>query len=222
MPYLLSLSLDLTVQTPNWDRIILDFCLGIPDGIFMAYANDTESRGNMCTFPIMTRMTCELLSNPYPKEYEALFIDQHILDIFIRLRHLGKYRMFYLENVIFEHKHFINGAVRSDVGYAHKKRFSDSMAFISLRHLRQVSAQRLLSAIERHPLPKQPHQLIFEKPPSNLFQAFLIYFSVFLQDYGLPLKRRLILFIGFLKYYAAMKSGMNFLKRKSYEIYGCN
>jgi hypothetical protein len=49
-----------------------------------------------------------------------------------------------------------------------------------------------------------------------------ICFSVFLQDHGLPLRRRLILFIGFLKYYAAMKSGMIFLKRKSYEIYGCN
>lgn len=213
---------DLTIDTLGWDRIISDFVLTIPDEIFMAYPNDTESRGNMCTFPIMTRKTCEILSNPYPKDYEALFIDQHIFDIFIRLRHLGKNRMFYLDNVIFEHKHFINGAVRSDVGYAHKKRFSDSMAFISLRHSRQVSAQRLLSAIDGHPLPEQPSQSALEKPPSNLFQAFLIYFSVFLQDYGLPLKRRLILFIGFLKYYAAMKSGMNFLKRKSYEIYGCN
>jgi hypothetical protein len=130
--------------------------------------------------------------------------------------------MFYLENVIFEHKHFIDGAVRPDVSYAHKKRFSDSMAFISLRRLRQVSAQRLLFAIDGLPLPAQPSQSALEKPPSNLFQAFLIYFSVFLKDHGLPLKRRLILFIGFFKYYAAMKSGISFLKRKSYEIYGCN
>jgi hypothetical protein len=96
------------------------------------------------------------------------------------------------------------------------------MAFISLRRLRQVSAQRLLFAIDGLPLPAQPSQSALEKPPSNLFQAFLIYFSVFLKDHGLPLKRRLILFIGFFKYYAAMKSGISFLKRKSYEIYGCN
>lgn len=211
---------DLTINTSGWDRIIADFVRTIPDGIFMAYPNDTECRGKMCTFPIMTRKTCEILSNPYPKEYEALYIDQHILDIFIRLKHLGKNRMFYLKNVIFQHKHFIDGGIRPDASYSHKKRFSDSMSFISLRHLRQFSAQRLLAAIEGHPLPKQPSQSFFNKPPSNLFQAFWIYFSVFLQDHGLPLKRRLILFIGFLKYYAAMKNGLSFLKRKSYEIYG--
>jgi len=212
---------DLIVRTPGWDQIISDFVLSIPDGVFMAYPNDTETRGRMCTFPIMTRKTCEILSNPYPKEYGALYIDQHILDIFIRLKHLGKNRMFYLENVIFEHNHFIDSEVRLNVGYSHKNRFSDAMAFISLRRLRQVSAQRLLFAIDGRPLPAHPSQLALEKPPSNLLQAALIYFSVFLQDHGLPLKRRLSLFIGFLKYYAAMKSGMSFLKRKSYEIYGC-
>ncbi len=214
---------DLTFETPNWDRTISDFALTIPDGIFMAYPNDTESRRGMCTFPIMTRKTCEVLSNPYPKEYEALYIDQHILDIFIRLRHLGKNRMFYLENIIFEHKHFISGALRSDAGYAHKKRFTDAMTFISLRNLRHVSAQRLFSAIEGHPLPRQlsQSQWATEMPPTSLVQAILMYFSVFLQDHGLPLRRRLTLFIGFVKYYAAMKSGMSFLKRKSYEIYGC-
>jgi hypothetical protein len=201
---------DLIIQTPGWDKNISDFVLSIPDGVFMAYPNDTETRGRMCTFPIMTRKTCEILSNPYPKEYDALYIDQHILDIFIRLRHLGQNRMYYLENIIFEHNHFIDGAVRPDATYAHKKRFSDSMAFISLRHIRQNSAQRLKSS-----------QSSLAKLPGNLIEAFLIYFSVFLQDHDLPLRRRLILFIGFLKYYAAMKSGMSFLKRKSYEIYRC-
>ena len=174
----------------------------------------------MCTFPIMTRKTCEILSDPYPKEYDALYIDQHILDIFIRLRHLGENRIFYLENVVFEHNHFINGDVRPDASYLHKKRFSDSMAFISLRHMRQNSAQRLKSAIEGRTLPeKLSSQSSLAKLPGNLFEAFLIYFSVFFQDHGLPLRRRLILFIGFLKYYAAMKSGISILKRKSYEIY---
>jgi len=212
---------DLTMETPGWDRIVSEFILTIPDGILMAYPNDTEGCGKMCTFPIMTRKTCDILSNPYPKEYDALFIDQHLLDIFLRLRHLGKNRMFYLENVIFEHNHFIDGGVRPDASYSHKKRFSDSMAFLSLRYLRQISAQRLLSAIGGHPLPPQPSHSILEKPPGNLLQAFLIYSSGFLLDHGLPLRRRLILFMGFFKYFAAMKSGLSFLKRKSYEIYGC-
>ena len=212
---------DLTVQTPNWDRKISDFSLTIPDGIFMAYPNDTENQGRMCTFPIMTRKTCEILSDPYPKEYGALYIDQHILDIFIRLRHLGKDRMFYLENVIFAHNHYVNGEIRPDASYTHKKRFSDSMAFIALRHMRQISAQRLLSAIEGGSIPELKAQFPVEKPPDNLLKAFKQYATVFLPDRGLPLKRRLILFLSFLKYYAAMKSGIRFLRRKSYEIYGC-
>jgi glycosyltransferase involved in cell wall biosynthesis len=211
---------DLTLETPGWDRIISDFALTIPDGIFMAYPNDTESRQHMCTFPIMSRKTCEILSNPYPQEYEALHIDQHIFDIFIRLKHLGKNRMFYFDNVIFKHNHFINGDVRPDASYSHKKRLPDAMVFISLRHLRQVSAQRLLSSIEGRSLPAVSHCVVIEKPPANLLQAIFKYFTVFFRDYGLPLSRRFILFAGFLKYYAAMVSGLNFLKRKSYTLYG--
>jgi len=211
---------DLTLETPGWDRIISDFALTIPDGIFMAYPNDTETRQHMCTFPIMSRKTCEILSNPYPKEYNALYIDQHIFDIFIRLKHLGKSRMFYLDNIIFQHNHFVNGDIRPDANYSHKKRFPDAMTFISLRYFRQVSAQRLLFAIEGYLLPKLPHPVVCEAPPVNLFEAFFKYFSVFLQDYGLPISRRFVLFAGFLKFYAAMESGLNFLKRKSYELYG--
>ena len=211
---------DLTIDTPEWDRIISDFALTIPDGIFMAYPNDTQTGHTMCTFPIMSRKTCEILSKPYPKEYDALYIDVHIFDIFTRLKHLGKNRMFYLDNVVFEHNHFINGEVRSDANYFHKKRFTDAMTFISLRHLRQVSAQRLLAAIEDKPLPKLPDHLISEDPPDNLVHAIMKYFAIFLTDYGLPISWRLLWFIRFTKYYAAMKSGMNFLKRKSYTLYG--
>jgi glycosyltransferase involved in cell wall biosynthesis len=211
---------DLTIETSSWDKIISDLALTVPDDIFMAYPNDTESRGRMCTFPIMSRKTCEILSNPYPQEYEALYIDQHIFDIFIRLKLLGKNRMFYLDHVIFRHNHFSNGGVRSDASYSRKKRLPDAMAFISLRHYRQISAQRLLSSIKGQFLPELRNPVVMEKTPLNLFQAFFKYFSFFIQDYGLPFSRRFILFASFLKYYAAMESGLNFLKRKSYELYG--
>jgi len=211
---------DLTICTPGWDKIISDFALTIPDGIFLAYPNDKEAGRHMCTFPIMSRKTCEILSNPYPKEYDALYIDVHIFDVFTRLKHIGYDRMFYLENVIFDHRHFINSRVRSDAGYSHKNRFKDAMAFISLRNLRQASAQRLLSTIEDRPLPKLPNHLIIEVQPDNLIHAFMKYSSIFLTDYGLPLGWRLLWFVRFTKYYAAMKSGLNFLKRKSYSLYG--
>ena len=211
---------DLTVSSTGWDKIISNFALTIPDGIFLAYPNDKESGHHMCTFPIMSRKTCEILSKPYPKEYDALYIDVHIFDVFTRLKHIGYDRMFYLENVIFDHRHFINGRVRPDAGYSHKNRFKDAMTFISLRHLRQVSAQRLLAAIENKPLPALPDHLTLEHPPDNLVRAIMKYFAIFLTDYGLPVSWRLLWFIRFTKYYAAMKSGMNFLKRKSYTLYG--
>ncbi len=211
---------DLTIETRGWDKIIFDLASTIPDKIFMFYPNDTESRGRMCTFPIMSRKTCEILCNPYPREYAALYIDQHIFDLFIRLKHLGKNRIFYFDHVIFKHNHFINGDVRTDASYSHKKRLPDAMAFISLCHFRQVSAQRLLSSIEGHAQPGLPHHVVLEKSPANLLHAIYKYFSVFFKDYGLPLNRRFILFTGFLKYYAAMESDLTFLKRKSYELYG--
>jgi len=210
---------DLVIFTPKWDKIIQDFTLTIPDGIFMAYPNDMEG-ASMSTFPIMSRKICEILSRPYPIEYESLYIDTHIFDIFTLLKYLGQNRIFFLDNVVFDHRHFINGKIRPDASYSHKNRFQDAMAFISLRHLRQSSAHRLLAAIKNESLPELPEQSILEIPPDNLAHAFVKYFSIFFKDYGLPLYWRLLWFVRFTKYYAAMKSGIVFLKRKSYTLYG--
>jgi len=211
---------DLVICTPQWDQMISDFAHTISDDHFLAFPNDCEAGRHMCTFPIMSRNTCDILLKPYPKKYDALYIDAHIFDIFTRLKHLGHDRMFYLEKVVFDHRHFINGKVRSDASYSHKNRFTDAMTFISLRHLRQVSAQRLVSVIENRPLPDLPNHFKPEEPPQNLAFAFYKYFFIFLKDYGLPLGWRLLWFVRFTKYYAAMKGGLHFLKRKSYTLYG--
>jgi len=211
---------DLVVLTSGWDQIIIDHFRSISDGIYLAYPNDSEAEHRMCTFPIMSRNTCNILLKPYPKEYEALYIDAHVFDIFTRLKHLGHDRMFYLEKVVFDHRHFINGKIRPDANYSHKNRFTDAMTFISLRHQRQVSAERLVSAIENRPLPEIPDYFKQEEPPRSLAIAFYKYFFIFLKDYGLPLGWRLLWFVRFTKYFAAMKGGLYFLKRKSYTLYG--
>lgn len=211
---------DLVILTPGWDRIIIDHFRSISDGIYLAFPNDSESGHRMCTFPIMSRNTCDILLKPYPKEYNALYIDAHIFDIFTRLKHFGYDRMFYLEKVVFDHRHFINGKVRPDASYSHKNRFTDAMVFISFRHLRQASAQRLVSAIEGRSLTDLPDHFKPEEPPQSLAFAFYKYFFIFLKDYGLPFGWRLLWFIRFTKYYAAMKGGLHFLKRKSYTLYG--
>lgn len=211
---------DLVISTPGWDQIIIDHFRSISDGIYLAHPNDSEAGHRMCTFPIMPRNTCDILSKPYPKEYGALYIDAHIFDIFTRLKHLGYNRMYYLKNVVFDHRHFINGKVRPDASYSHKNRFTDAMTFISLRHLRQVSAERLASAIKNRPLPVLPEDVKMEAPPQSLASAFYKYFFIFLEDYGLPVGWRILWFIRFTKYYAAMKSNLHFLKRNSYTLYG--
>jgi len=210
---------DLTVCTPGWDEIIINFCRRFEDGIFLAYPDDME-RAHLSTFPIMSRKTCEILCRPYPEEYDDLFIDDHLFDIFIRLKHAGYNRMFYLDNVIIDHRHFINGKVRPDAGYKHKNRYKDYLTFMALRHLRQASARRLQSAIEGAPLPDLPKGASIEIPPANLLRALIRSFSVFMLDRGLPLSRRALWFMRFTKYYGAMKSGLGFLKRKSYKLYG--
>lgn len=210
---------DLIICTPKWDQVILDFTQSIADGIFLAYPDDME-KGNLSTFPIMSRKTCEVLSRPFPEQYVDLFIDNHIFDIFIRLKYLGEDRMFYLDKVKLDHRHFVKGKVRPDASYIHKNRYKDTLTFISLRHMRQVSARRLLAAIEGMPLPSLPNDLVLEQPSANLAHTFVRYFSVCLTDYGLPLSRRLLWFVRLTKYHAAMKSGLHFLKRMSYTLYG--
>ncbi len=210
---------DLVVCTSGWDQMIVNFSKSIPDEVYMAYPDDME-KANLSTFPIMSRKTCEILSRPYPKEYEDTFIDDHIFDIFTRLKHLGKNRMFYLKKVKLDHRHFVKGKVRPDASYSHKNRYKDYLTFMSLRHSRQASAHRLLAAIEGELLPDLPDYVAMEKPPANLAHLFSKCFTVFLADHGLPLSRRLRWFIRFTKYHASMKSGLHFLKRKTYTLYG--
>jgi len=211
---------DLVISTKGWDQIILNFALTVSDDIFLAYPNDKEAGHRLSTFPIMSRKTCQVLSEPYPKAYDALYIDAHIFDVFIRLKHLGFDRMFYLESVVFDHRHFTNGKIRPDAIYSHKNRYKDGITYISLRRLRQVSALRLLAAIENKPFPDLPDQVAMEEGPSKLTHALVQYFLVFLTDHGLPFRWRLQWFFRYIKYFAAMKGGMSFLKRKSYTLYG--
>jgi len=209
---------DLQVKTHGWDQKIIDFCRRMPDPIFLAYPDDMEAP-DLCTFPILSRTTCEIFVEPYPLQYEHLFIDDHIYDTFIRLKHLGHNRMFYLKDIELDHRHFINGKQRQDVSYQHKNRYKDYITYISLAPLRQAAATRLHAAIEGKPLPtyKPQHRLL--PAPAGMREAFKLSAS-FLTDHGLPMRRRLLWFIRFSKYYAAMKGGLGFLKAKTYTLYG--
>ena len=100
---------DMVISTPGWDNMIVEMDAGFTDKIYLAYGNDLFKKGGLCTFPILSRRTCELLVEPYPAAYRGAFIDVHLFDIFKRLQHAGFNRVRYLDDVVFEHLHYRTG-----------------------------------------------------------------------------------------------------------------
>ena len=144
---------DVIVRTSAWDRMVAELGRTIPDGIFLAYPNDLHIGKRMCTFPILTKKACELLLRPYPEEYKTHFIDWHVFDIFKRLRAMGHARIFYLEDVVFEHCHYMAGKAEFDATYKAKDYYQDDWTFLNLRPLRQQMAERLAASIAGRPIP---------------------------------------------------------------------
>jgi glycosyltransferase involved in cell wall biosynthesis len=186
---------DVVVRTPAWDRTVGELARTIPDGIFLAYPNDLHIGKRMCTFPILTKKACELLLRPYPEEYKTYFIDWHVFDIFKRFRAKGYPRIFYLENVVFEHCHYMAGKAQFDATYETKDYYQDDWTFLNLCALRQQMAERLAASIAGRPLPQLQ---IFSTPelrPDKTSTVLLRYISECLGDPGLPMEERVRLFI---------------------------
>jgi hypothetical protein len=177
-----------------WDRTVVELARKFPDGIFLAYPNDLHIGKRMCTFPICTKKACELLLRPYPEEYKAYFIDWHVFDIFKRLRAMGHHRIFYLEDVIFEHCHYMAGKAELDATYEVRDYYQDDWTFLTLRPLRQRMAERLLAAIVGKP---PPGLEVFSAPlprPDRSWTVLLRYISDLICDPVLPIEERVRLF----------------------------
>lgn len=185
---------DVVIRTPGWDRAIAGLAAEVPDGIFLAYANDLHFGAKLCTFPIISRKICQVVAKPYPEEYQSWFIDRHILDVFRRLQYMGQDRIFYLDQVVFEHLHFDYGKAELDPTYQIKGRYQDDWTFVSLRDLRQATAERLYAAIVGRPLPDLRERPSLPISPQNTFLVLLRYASAFLLDFDLPISERVQLF----------------------------
>lgn len=195
---------DMVIQTKKWDEAIRSVHSRFSDSIYLAYPNDLFKRRKLCTFPILSRHTCNLLKEPYPLAYRSAFIDVHIFDIFKRLKHAGHDRICYLEDVIFEHKHYRNGKAPLDETYRQKDRFADDATFLNLRGMRHISAYRLQQAIQGtetqyHPLPNNFIE------PSNPVSALVKYTQYILFDSGLPIRWRTWLWFWFYGRFLAAK-----------------
>lgn len=186
---------DVIVRTAAWDRAVVDVSRKVPDGIFLAYANDLHMGKRMCTFPICTKQACEVMVRPYPEEYRTGFIDWHLFDVFKRLRSRGHDRIFYLEQVIFEHCHYMSGKAEIDATYRLKEYYADDWTFVTLRHLRQRVAERLAASIVGKPLPELPIASVPPARPAGSWRVLFRYASVFLLDFALPIGERVRLFV---------------------------
>lgn len=198
---------DMVIKTRGWDVKLVDLDAGIADKIYLAYGNDLFKKGNLCTFPILSRRVCELLVEPYPKEYRGAFIDYHLFDIFKRLQHAGFDRIYYREDIVFEHLHYRTGKAPFDETYETRGRFADDPTFLALIDSRKKSADRLLNILngDKSQVLYTHERGAAEKVPETLFKAIATLMRDLLFDRGLPLRWRSYLWVWFIGRYMASR-----------------
>ena len=200
---------DMVIRTPGWDDRIAEIDAGFADKIYLAYCNDCFKK-RVCTFPILSRRTCEHLVDPYPAAYQGGFIDTHLFDLFKRLQQAGFERIRYLDDVVFEHLHFRTGKAVRDATYLRRGRFADDSTFISMAPVRSAGAKRLLNVLEGKPLPAYRQPEGRDYAPTGLFSAVVYLSRYMLFDNELPLRWRSFVWCRFIGRYLVSHG---FLKR---------
>jgi hypothetical protein len=142
---------DVIIRTKGWDEKVRALDARYPDGVYLGYANDLLQGPKLCTFPILSRETCERLAEPYPEIYKGAFIDVHLMDIFRRLEKRGHARIAYAEDIVFEHVHYRTNPGAMDATYKERSRFADDATFIALAEARRLEADRLFACIAAKP-----------------------------------------------------------------------
>jgi hypothetical protein len=196
---------DMVIRTLGWDDRIRAMNAEFEDQIYLGYANDLFKKSRFCTFPIMSRRTCELLADPYPAAYRRAFIDVHLFDIFKRLQHAGFDRIRYYDDLVFEHLHYRTGKAPYDetYGYARSGRFADDPTFIALTAIRSAAANRLISAIRNEPVAASSDTALQDEMPTSIASAVRLFSRRFLLDGKLPYRWRLFLWYWFIGRYLA-------------------
>lgn len=139
---------DLIFRTPHWDARVIETANRFADKIALIYGNDLDQGESVPTFPIVSRTVCDLLGEICPSGYRHLHIESHLLDIFKQLARLGHKRICYLEDVIFEHMHYVVGKAAVDSTYAKRNQRLDDLLFIALDDERAFKARLLARRIE--------------------------------------------------------------------------
>jgi hypothetical protein len=196
---------DMVIGTTGWDERLRRLDDSIADKIYLAYGNDLFKKGSLCTFPILSRRTCEVLQEPFPRAYGGAFIDYHLMDVFKRLEHAGYPRIFYLEDVIFEHLHYRTGKAEKDATYTLRGRFDDDMVFFGMIPARAAALSPLIAAIRGTKDDSGPLPACEAVTPANAWQAIRLFSARLLSDPMLPLKWRIFLWWWFSARYVASR-----------------
>jgi hypothetical protein len=190
---------DMVMLTEGWDERVRAVHAATQDRIYLAYGNDMLKGRKLCTFPILSRETCELLGEPFPRAYRGAFIDYHLFDVFKRLKHAGMDRIRYMPDVLFEHRHYRTGKAVIDATYLQRGRFDDDAVFFELADMRAQAMRTLAAAIAGAAAPALPgSRAAAPRPPSNVLLAGLFYTRHLLLNGALPLGWRTFLWAWFL------------------------
>ncbi len=139
---------DMIFRTKGWDKILLAEFSRSPDDIALLYGNDLYYGKEVATFPILPRMSCELMNKICSEEYRKHCIDPHVLDIFMRLAELGHNRKTYLPQVVFEH--MLLGLMLKDPEVSAPDDSADQDTYFALAAQRQQVALRMAEHIDHY------------------------------------------------------------------------
>jgi hypothetical protein len=146
--HLMLINDDAVFRTLGWDTRVVEAASHFSDEIALIYGNDLDQGKAVPTFPIVSRTVCEVLGEICPRGYRNLHIESHLLDIFKQLARLGHNRICYLDDVIFEHMHYVVGKAVVDSTYIKKNQRADDLLFIALDDERAFKARLLVQHIE--------------------------------------------------------------------------
>ena len=182
---------DMVIRTPDWDRRIAEIHESFPDRVYLAYPNDLHTGEMLCSTPILSRTTCEVLTHPFPEAFQGGFIDYHLMDIFKRLQVLGEERMIFLGDVVVEHLHYQYGKSEVDATYEQRGPLNvGDEVFVGLRRYRRESSKRLLAHIQDKALPALPSIPSTNPLPTSNLLAIAGLAGKILLDTALPLSWR--------------------------------
>lgn len=149
--FIMLLNDDVVVRTRNWDEKVLSVFKGFPDEIVLVHVNDKIFQEKLCTFPFVSRTFCEQAGGICPPDYIRYRIDDHIYNVFNLLSLLGKTRVIYLPDVMFEHTNTIVSA-SGEMEYKPNEAIHavDTKRFDELLPARKELAVRLAGLIDMH------------------------------------------------------------------------